>query len=99
MILNTKHFQELRELDRKGLTKLHLRTGQFIVHKNTQKKISCDLTVRNKELITFLDRTEGKPGLCHLRREDIALTMRYLLPEEYGALVKEEDEMLKDYSS
>lgn len=99
MILNTKHFQELRELDREGLTKIRLNSREFIVHKHIQDKISYDLTAGYKQSITFLDRTEGKQGLCRLRKEDILLTMRYLLPEEYETLAKEEDEMLKVYNS
>jgi len=44
----------------------------------------------------FLDRSEEKPCICHLYNSNIEITLKYLLPEEYYKMVKEEDEILKN---
>ncbi len=96
--VDSKHLKELRELHKRGLTKLILRDirNEFVVHKNVQNKIANDLIGKGLELTKFLDRSEEKPGICHLYKSSLGLTMRCLLPEEFDKLVKEEDKILKN---
>ena len=96
--VDSEHLKELRELHKKGLTKLILRdiTHEFVVHKNVQNKIANDLIGKGLELTEFLDRSEDKPGICHLYKSSLGITMRCLLPEEFEKLVKEEDKILKN---
>ena len=96
--VDSEHLKELRELDKQGLTKLILRDvrHEFVVHKNVQNKIANDLIGKGLELTEFLDRSEDKPGICHLYKSSLGITMRCLLPEEFDKLVKEEDKILKN---
>jgi len=95
--VDAEHLKELRELDKKGLTKLILRDirHEFVVHKNVQNKIANDLIGKGLELTEFIDRSEDRPGVCHLYKSNLCVTMRYVLPEEYKKLVTEEDKILK----
>ncbi len=96
--VDSEHLKELRELHKRGLTKLILRDirHEFVVHKNVQNKIANDLIGKGLELTEFLDRSEEKPGICHLYKSSLGITMRCLLPEEFEKLVKEEDKILKN---
>ncbi|MGI9535328.1 MAG: response regulator [Thermodesulfobacteriota bacterium] len=96
--VDSNHLKELRELDKKGLTKLILRDirQEFVVHKNVQNKITNDLIGKGLELTEFLDRSEDKPGICHLYKSNLYVTMRCLLPEEFEKLAREEDKILKN---
>ncbi len=96
--VDSEHLKELRELHKRGLTKLILRDirHEFVVHKNVQNKIANDLIGKGLELTEFLDRSEDKPGICHLYKSSLGITMRCLLPEEFDKLVKEEDKILKN---
>jgi len=75
--------QELRRLDEKGLTKLIVKAagGELVVHKNMQNKIAHDFVVEGQEIAQFLDRSEEKPGVCHLYRH--SLNVKCLLPKEH----------------
>jgi CheY-like chemotaxis protein len=92
--MNAEHLQELRNLDQKGLTKLIVKGsgGELVVHKNIQNKIAHDFVVERQEISEFLDRSEDKPGLCHLYR--CALNVKCLLPEELERMEMEEDERM-----
>jgi len=96
--VDSEHLKELRELHKRGLTKLILRDTrhEFVVHKNVQNKIANDLIGKGLELTEFLDRSEDKPGICHLYKSSLGITMRCLLPEEFDKLVKEENKILKN---
>ena len=98
MPVDSEHLKKLRELDKKGLTKLILRdmNHEFIVHKNVQNKIAHDLVGKGLELTEFLDRSQEKPGLCHLYKSNLYITMRCLLPDEFEKLVAEEDKLLQN---
>ena len=76
--VDSEHLKELRKLHKKGLTKLILRDirHEFVVHKNVQNKIAYDLIGKGLELTEFLDRSEEKPGICHLYKSSLGLTMR-----------------------
>ncbi len=56
--MNAEELKELKELDKKGLTKFSIVKDnyQFIVHKNIQNKISHDFVANGKLLSEFLDR-------------------------------------------
>ncbi len=68
--MDAEHEKELRELRKKGLTKLCIYGSggefTFIVDERVQNKISLDLIGKKQEISEFLDRSEDKPGLCHL---------------------------------
>jgi len=92
--MNAEHLQELRKLDEKGCTKLIVMAGggELVVHKNMQNKIAHDFVVKGQEIAEFLDRSEEKPGLCHLYRH--SLNVKCLLPEELERMEREEDERM-----
>jgi hypothetical protein len=66
--MNSDELSELRELNKKGLTKFSLvdTNHKFIVHKNIQNKISYDLIAKKKQLSEFWDRSPDDPGIVHL---------------------------------
>lgn len=96
--VDSEQLKELKELYKKGLTKLFLNdiTHEFVVHKNVQDKIANDLIAKELELSVFLDRSKDKPKICHLHKSSLGITMRCLLPEEFEKLVKEEDKILQN---
>ncbi len=91
--MNSKELKELRELKKKGLTKLKLvGLGRaFIVHQNIQNKISHDLIGENKELSEFIDRSSSEPGRCHLYKVNLHVTKDLFLPEELEEAARKED--------
>jgi len=93
--MNKEELIELRELKKKGLTKLKLvGTGHtFIVHRNIQNKISHDLIGKGKELSVFIDRSEKEPGLCHLYKTNLHVTKDLFMPEELEEATKKEDQI------
>ncbi|GAH43909.1 unnamed protein product [marine sediment metagenome] len=93
--MNKEELIELRELKKRGLTKLKLvGTGYaFIVHKNIQYKISHDLIGEGKELSEFIDRSENEPGRCHLYKTNLHVTKDLFIPEELNEAIKEEDQI------
>jgi CheY-like chemotaxis protein len=95
--MNAKHLQELRNLDEKGLTKLIVKAagGELVVHKNAQNKIAHDFVNENKEISEFLDRSDDKPGLCHLYR--CSLNVKCLLPEVLDKLAAAEDKQMEAF--
>jgi len=92
--MNAEHLQELRKLDEKGLTKLIVKAagGELVVHKNIQNKIAHDFVVEGQEIAEFLDRSEEKPGVCHLYRH--SLNVKCLLPVEMERMEREENERM-----
>ncbi len=97
MPMNPEELKELRELKKKGLTKMKLvGSGHvFVVHKNIQNKISHDLIGEGKELSEFIDRSPSEPGRCHLYKANLSLHVikDLFLPEEFAEAVKNEDEI------
>jgi hypothetical protein len=95
MPMNADELKDLRELKKKGLTKLKLlgleRT--FVVHKNIQNKISHDLIGAGKEVSEFIDRSPDEPGRCHLYKANLYVTKDLFLPEELEKAIKLEDEL------
>lgn len=98
--VDTEELKELRELDKKGLTKFSLiDTGyKFIVHKNLQNKISHDFIAKGKKLSEFLDRSADDPGIIHLYASNLHASKRHILPEILDQLVQEEDNEMKGYT-
>jgi len=98
MPMDAKHAKELIELRKKGLTKLciHGNGGEFtfIVDERVQNKISYDLVGKKQEISEFLDRSEQKPGLCHLYKGNFMVNTKYLLPEEFEEHKLEEESVL-----
>ena len=84
MPMNQDELRELRELKKKGLTKLKLvGTGHtFVVHRNIQNKISHDLISDGKELSEFIDQSKKDPGRCHLYKKNLHVTKDLFIPDE-----------------
>lgn len=100
MPMNAEELHELRELKKRGLTKLKIvGLGQaFVVHRNIQFKISHDLIGENKELSEFIDRSPSEPGRCHLYKANLHVTKDLFLPEELEVAMREEDEIAVRFS-
>jgi hypothetical protein len=64
-----------------------------------QNKISYDFIDRKQELSEFIDRSDDKPGLCHLYKANLLVNTRSLLSEELEERLREEDELLKKHLS
>lgn len=99
--MNSEELQELRDLKKKGLTKLKL-VGlghAFVVHRNIQNKISHDLIGENKELSEFIDRSPSEPGRCHLYKANLQVTKDLFLPEELEAAIRDENEIAMRFDS
>jgi len=101
MPMDAQHLNELRELRKKGLTKLciHGSGHEFVVDERVQNKISYDLIGKKQELSEFLDRSDDKPGLCHLYRANFMVNTKYVLPDEFEELDRKEKEMLNECSA
>lgn len=101
MPMDAEHLKELRKLREKGLTKLCIRgTGcEVVVDERVQNKISYDLIGKKQELSEFLDRSEDKPGICHLYKANFMLNTNYILPNELDEYKKEEEAILKECKS
>lgn len=99
--MDAEHLKELKELRKKGLTKLciHGSGCEVIVDERVQNKISHDLIGKKQELSEFLDRSEDKPGLCHLYKANFMVNTKYLLPDELDEYKKIEENMLKECES
>ena len=93
--MNSDELKELRELKKKGLTKLKLvgLDHSFIVHKNIQNKISHDLIGEGKEISEFVDRSSAEPGRCHLYKVNLHVTKDLFLPDELEEAIRREDEI------
>lgn len=101
MPMNQVELNELKELKKKGLTKLKLigTDHTFIVHKNIQNKISHDLIGEGKELTEFIDRSENEPGKCHLYKVNLHVTKDMFLPDELDEAIKREDEIALKFNN
>ncbi len=99
MPMNADELKALRELKKKGLTKLKLLGPErtFVVHKNIQNKISHDLIGAGKEVSEFIDRSPDEPGRCHLYKTNLYITKDLFLPEELEEAIRQEDEIAARY--
>ncbi|HJP17046.1 MAG TPA: response regulator [Nitrospinota bacterium] len=95
MPMNQDELRELRELKKKGLTKLKLvGTGHtFVVHRNIQNKISHDLISDGKELSEFIDQSKKDPGRCHLYKKNLHVTKDLFIPDELEEAIQKEDQI------
>lgn len=95
MPMNSDELKELRELKKKGLTKLKLLGPghAFVVHKNVQNKIFHDLIKEGKDLSEFIDRSSSGTGRNHLYKTKLHNTKDPFLPKrlEKGNLERKRD--------
>lgn len=100
MPMNADELEALRELKKKGLTKLKLLGLErcFVVHKNIQNKITHDLIGAGKEVSEFIDRSPDEPGRCHLYKANLYVTKDLFLPEELEEAIRQEDAMAAKYN-
>lgn len=91
--MDQKELNELKELDKKGLTKFSLidTDYKFITHKNLQNKLSHDFIAKGKLVSEFLDRSPDDPGIVHLYAANLKANKRHIWPERLDELAAEED--------
>ena len=101
MPMNSDELKELKELDKRGLTKFSLidTNHKFITHKNLQNKISHDFIAKGKLLSEFLDRSPDDPGIIHLYAANLKANKRHIWPEMLDKLAEKEDEDMKIYTA
>ncbi len=101
MPMNPDELRELKELDKRGLTKFSLidTNCKFITHKNLQNKISHDFIAKGKLLSEFLDRSPDDPGIIHLYAANLKANKRHIWPEMLDKLTEKEDEDMKNYTA
>ena len=101
MPMNSDELRELKELDKRGLTKFSLidTNHKFITHKNLQNKISHDFIAKGKLLSEFLDCSPDDPGIIHLYATNLKANKRHIWPEMLDKLVGKEDEDMKSYTA
>lgn len=99
MPVNQEEAKELRDLEKKGLSKVtfscFMNPVTVVVHKNVPQKISRDFIGKDIELTSFLDRSEERPAECYLFRKNYMLNARHLPPEKYSELLVAEDKELE----
>ena len=98
MPMDKNELNELKELDKKGLTKFSLidTNYKFITHKNLQNKLSHDFIAKGKLLSEFLDRSPEDPGIVHLYAANLQANKRHIWPERLEELAEKEDKELEE---
>ena len=91
--MDRNELNELKELDKKGLTKFSLvdTNYKFITHKNLQNKLSHDFIAKGKLVSEFLDRTPDDPGIIHLYAANLKANKRHIWPDLLDELAADED--------
>ena len=96
---NSDELNELRELDKQGLTKflvIDASTG-FIAHKGAEQKLIDDLSNSDRVFSEIVDRTHQGHSLVQIHASNIWLRKTYLTPDQFQQLVREEDLILESY--
>lgn len=99
--MTKEEIEYLRKLDKQGLSVLTIIPNgeRFIVHQNTQNKISYDFIAKRKKISEFLDHSNDEPGLVHLYAETFNANKRFLSPETYEELLAKEKEEFKKFTN
>jgi len=96
---NRDELNELRELDKKGLTKflvIDASTG-FIAHKGAEQKLIDDLSNGDIVFSELVDRSQQGHSLVQIYASNIWLRKSELTPAQFKQLVREEDLILENY--
>jgi len=97
--MKKEDIEYLEELNKQDLTILTFQPygHRYVVHKNTQKKISHDFIGKGKRLSEFLDHVEEEPGLVHLYAENFNSNKHFCLPGQFQKLADVEREEMNQY--
>lgn len=98
--MDSKHAQELRKLDTKGLCKMSLKGAgahdvTVVVNKNVPNSIAYDFIQEESEVSIFLDHHKDQPAECYLYKYSCIIPFRYLGDEEYEEKRQQEVEKMK----
>ena len=93
---NSDELNELRELDKKGLTKFLVIDG-FIAHKGTEQKLIDDLSHGVRVFSEIVDRSQQGHSLVQIYASNIWLRKSELTPAQFKQLVREEDLILENH--
>lgn len=97
---NSDELEELKELDKKGLTKVLVvdTSASFIADKRALQKYIHNLSDSDKSLSEIIDRSQQGHYSVQIYASNIWLRKYGLTPEQYQKLVREEDLILEDYN-
>ncbi len=98
--MKKEEIEYLRELKKRDLTILTFQPygHRFVVHKNTQNKISHDIVGKGKKLTEFLDHIQDEPGNVHLYVDNFHANKQIFIPEEFRKLADTEREEMDQYA-
>jgi len=98
--MKKEEIEYLNELNKQGLTSLTFQPygHRFVVHKNTQNKISHDIVGKGKKLSEFLDHLKEEPGRVHLYAENFYANKLVFLPDQFQDLANIERDEMEQYS-
>ena len=96
---NGQELQELRALHNKGLTKLRVVdvSVECLAHQIAEDKLYADLSCGDSVSTDLIDRTERSQAVVQIRASEISIRKVGVSAERFEQLVREEDELLKDY--
>ncbi len=90
---------ELRALDKKGLTKFMIAdvSCHFVAHQGARHKLFDDFNNGDSVFTEILDRTRYGHSIVQIHASQISVRKVGLTPEHFQQLVEKENEMLKKY--
>lgn len=96
---NQAELKELRELDKKGLTKFFVVDASlgFIAHKSAAQKLIADLAEGDTVAIKLIDRAAQGHNLVQIYASNICVRKIELTPAQFKQLRHEEDMLLKNH--
>ena len=97
---NSDELEELKELDKKGVTKVLVvdTSASFISDKRALQRLICNLSDSDKTLSEIIDRSQQGHNLVQIYASNICLRKYGLTPDHYQKLVREEDSILESYN-
>lgn len=98
--MKKEEIEYLKELNKQGLTILTFQPygHRFVVHKNTQNKISNDIIGKGKKVSEFLDHNKEEPGKVHLYADNFHINKQIFTPDQFQELANEERQQMEKYS-
>jgi hypothetical protein len=97
---NSDELNELKELDKQGLTKVLVvdTSASFIADKRAIDRLICNLSDSDKAITELVDRSQQGQSSVQIYASNISLRKYALTPDQYQKLVCEEDLILEDYN-
>jgi len=96
---NGDELNELRELDKKGLTQFFVidTSTSFIAPKGALDKLTDDFSSDNNVFFEIIDRSQQGQNLVEIHASNIWLRKSALTPAQFHERVREEDLLLDNY--